>query len=150
MQHSLVFKKKRKAMKSGMKFLLDIDPSNEIPILPYLVSAFVETIAQNHQHGWSRYINQGKDPLFCQRKVLPFHAGSSEFKLLTTYDWWAFVFFEFWSLKSNIFSGCGCGWNEKIQWRPSFQILLWSCFGDGGTNSGRNTGTWSSSASLWG
>ena len=46
MQHSLVFKKKRKAMKSGMKFLLDIDPSNEIPILPYLVSAFIETIAR--------------------------------------------------------------------------------------------------------
>ena len=45
MQHSLVFKK-RKATKSGMKFLLDKNLSYEIPILPYLVSAFIETIAR--------------------------------------------------------------------------------------------------------
>ena len=39
-------KKKRKATKSGMKFLLDKNLSYEIPILPYLVSAFIETIAR--------------------------------------------------------------------------------------------------------
>ena len=45
MQRALVFKnKKRKATKSGMKFLLDKNLSYEIPILPYLVSAFIETI----------------------------------------------------------------------------------------------------------
>ena len=43
MRHSLVFKK-RKATKSGMKFLSDKNLSNEIPILPYLVSAFIENI----------------------------------------------------------------------------------------------------------
>ena len=42
MRHSLVFKK-RKATKSGMKFLLDLNLSNEIPIVPYLVSAFIKT-----------------------------------------------------------------------------------------------------------
>ena len=31
-----------------MKFLLEINLSNEIPILPYLVSAFVETIAHSN------------------------------------------------------------------------------------------------------
>ena len=55
MRHSLVFKK-RKATKSGMKFLLDLNLSNEIPIVPYLVSAFIENVVFtykiiNIQHG---------------------------------------------------------------------------------------------------
>ena len=48
MQHSLVFKKKRKATKSGMKFLflLGINLSKIPIVLPYLVSAFIETIVR--------------------------------------------------------------------------------------------------------
>ena len=45
MQHSLVFKK-RKATKSGMKLLLGINLSKIPIVLPYLVSAFIETIVR--------------------------------------------------------------------------------------------------------